>query len=47
MYRLEQIFERHGVQVTRRTLSGWNGAVADLLGPIVRFMHREQVCRSP
>ncbi len=25
LYRLEQIFERHGVQVTRRTLSEWNG----------------------
>ena len=47
LYRLEQIFERHGVQVTRRTLSEWNGAVADLLAPIVRAMHREQVGRSP
>jgi len=43
LYRLEQIFERHGVQITRRTLSEWNGAVADLLAPIVRVMHREQV----
>ena len=33
LYRLEQIFERHGVQITRRTLSEWNGAVADLLEP--------------
>ena len=47
LYRLEQIFERHGVQVTRRTLSEWNGAVADLLEPIVRTMHREQVGQSP
>src|SRR6202790_4825144 len=47
LYRLQQIFERHGVQITRRTLSEWNGAVADLLEPIVRVMHREQVCRSP
>ena len=31
LYRQEQIFERHGVQITRRTLSEWNGAVADLL----------------
>ena len=46
LYRLEQIFERHGVQVTRRTLSEWNGAVADLLEPIVRVMHREQVRQS-
>ena len=43
LYRLEQIFARHGVQITRRTLSEWNGAVADLLEPIVRVMHREQV----
>jgi len=47
LYRLEQIFARHGVQITRRTLSEWNGAVADLLEPIVRIMHREQVCQSP
>ena len=47
LYRQEQIFERHGVQVTRRTLSEWSGAVADMLEPIVRAMHREQVCQSP
>ena len=47
LYRLEQIFERHGVQISRRTLAEWNGAVADLLEPIVRVMHREQVCQSP
>jgi transposase len=47
LYRLERIFGRHGVRVTRRTLSEWNGAVADLLEPIVRTMHREQVCQSP
>jgi len=47
LYRQQQIFERHGVNVTRRTLSEWNGAVADLLEPIVRAMHREQVCQSP
>ncbi len=47
LYRQEQIFQRHGVDVTRRTLSEWNGAVADLLEPIVRAMHREQVCQSP
>lgn len=47
LYRLEQIFERHGVQITRRTLSEWNWAVADLLEPIVRAVHREQACQSP
>ena len=48
LYRLEQIFERHRTySITGRTLSEWNGAVADLLEPIVRAMHREQVCGSP
>ena len=47
LYRLEQICARHGVQITRRTLSEWNGAVADLLEPIVRVMQREQVRQSP
>ena len=35
-YRQEQIFARHGVYVTRRTLSEWSGAVADLLEPVAR-----------
>ncbi len=46
LYRLEHIFERHGVQVTPRTLSEWNGAVADPLEPIVRAMRRQQACHS-
>lgn len=47
LYRLEQIFARHGVAITRRTLAEWNGAVADLLAPIVRARYREQVTPSP
>jgi hypothetical protein len=46
LYRQEQIFARHGIEVTRRTLSEWNGAVADLLKPIVEAMRTEQVLRS-
>lgn len=46
LYRQEQIFARHGIDVTRRTLSEWNGAVADLLKPIVETMRTEQVLRS-
>jgi transposase len=46
LYRQEQIFARHGVEVTRRTLAEWNGAVADLLAPIVTTMLTEQVRRS-
>lgn len=46
LYRQEQIFARHGIEVSRRTMSEWNGAVADLLEPIVEVMLREQVLRS-
>ena len=46
LYRLEQILERHALTVSRRTLSEWNGAVADLLEPIVTAMHK-QILSSP
>lgn len=35
LYRLEQIFARHGVDVSRRTLSEWCGATADLVRLVV------------
>jgi transposase len=41
LYRLEHIFARHGIGVTRRTLSEWNGAVADLLQPLGAAIHRQ------
>jgi transposase len=47
LYRQEQVLRRHGIEVSRRTLSEWNGAVADLLAPIVEVMTREQILRSP
>jgi transposase len=47
LYRQEQIFRRYGVEVTRRTLAEWNGAVADLLQPIVRVGMKEQLFGSP
>ena len=34
LYRLERIFPRHGIDISRKTLSGWCGAVADLLRPV-------------
>ena len=46
LYRQEQIFARHGIAVSRRTLAEWNGAVADLLQPIVVAMRKAQVLRS-
>ncbi len=33
LYRLEQIFERHGMRITRRTLSEWNGTVQTYWNP--------------
>ncbi|MGH2855673.1 MAG: IS66 family transposase, partial [Solirubrobacteraceae bacterium] len=34
LYRLERIFPRHGIDLSRQTLSEWCGAVADLLKPV-------------
>jgi transposase len=34
LYRLERIFPRQGIEVSRKTLSQWCGAVADLLKPV-------------
>lgn len=34
LYRLEPMFRRHGIELSRSTLSQWCGAVADLLKPV-------------
>jgi transposase len=34
LYRLEPIFRRHGIEISRSTLSEWCGAVAALLEPV-------------
>jgi transposase len=47
LYRLAQIFARHGVVVTRRTLAEWNGAVADLLAPVVTRGIKGELLASP
>lgn len=41
LYRIEQMLERNGVGVSRRTLSEWNGAVADLLAPIAEAIKKQ------
>ena len=41
LYRQSQIFERHGVELSRSTLCDWVGESANLLGPIVEEMHRQ------
>jgi transposase len=38
LYRLERIFRRHGVELTRSTMCGWLAACADLLTPLYRLM---------
>jgi transposase len=47
LYRLEAIFARHGIEVSRRTLAEWNGATADLLMPVVAVALKAQVLESP
>ena len=47
LYRLEQIFLRHGVEVSRRTLSEWCGAVGDLLTLVVEDGIHRELLRSP
>lgn len=39
--RLERIFARHGLELSRKTLSGWVQAMGELLEPIVEEMKRE------
>jgi len=34
LYRLEHIFPRHGIDISRKTLAEWCGSVADLLEPV-------------
>ena len=47
LYRQEQIFARHAVVISRRTLAEWNGAVADLLAPIVTTIWTAQILPGP
>ena len=46
LYRQEQILYRHGVEVSRRTLAEWSGAVADLLGLVVEEGIKKELLRS-
>jgi transposase len=41
LYRIEQIFARHGIAVSRGLLAQWNGAVADLLAPLAAAIHQQ------
>ena len=46
LYRLETIFPRSGVNISRRTLCDWVAATAELVEPIVAYMRRESVLTS-
>lgn len=45
LYRLEQIFERQGTGIARKTMCGWLGALSDLLQPVVAEMKRDLLTR--
>jgi len=38
LYRLERIFDRHGVDIARSTMCAWMLAASELLEPLVEFM---------
>ena len=40
-YRLEQIFKRSGINISRQTICGWLAALGIALGPLVSAMKRE------
>ena len=37
----EKIFERHGVEISRKTMGGWLAQCAELLDPLYRWMRKE------
>jgi len=40
LHRQERIFQRHGVQISRKTMGGWLPAVAELVGPLYQVAKR-------
>lgn len=41
LYRQEQIFARHGIEIPRSTMCGWIGEVCRQLEPLYKAMHRD------
>ena len=41
LHRQEKIFERHGVEISRKTMGGWMGQSADLLKPLYGSLKEE------
>jgi transposase len=41
LHRQEKMFERHGVDISRKTMGGWLAQCAELLEPLYRWMKKE------
>jgi transposase len=41
LHRQEKMFERHGVEISRKTMGGWLAQCAELLDPLYRWMRKE------
>jgi transposase len=41
LHRQEKIFERHGVQISRKTMGGWLAQCAELLNPLYQSLKKE------
>jgi hypothetical protein len=41
LHRQEKMFERHGIDISRKTMGGWMARCAELLDPLYQLMKRE------
>lgn len=41
LHRQEKMFERHGIDISRKTMGGWVAQCADLLDPLYQLMKKE------
>ena len=41
LHRQEKMFERHGIEISRKTMGGWMAQCADLLDPLYELMKKE------
>ena len=41
LHRQEKMFERHGVEISRKTMGGWMAQCAELLDPLYQLMKKE------
>ena len=46
LHRQEKIFERHGVEISRKTMGGWMSSVADLL-EVLSISRESECCLRP